>query len=246
MSVLLGSTFVVMSACAANNLTDRSIDNRMSRTSKRALVTGLLPARRVLILSLVLGVAGFVILAWGVNWLTFWLGVVGYLDYVWWYAWGKRHTPHSTLIGTISGAIPIMAGYTGAVGRLDSTALLLGLAMVFWQMVHFYAIGIFRRNDYAAANLPILPVARGVKSTQAQMLVYGFLFLGAILALATFGSLGVVFGLMVGGLGLYWVWQAVKGFSSVKPEAWARSLFSFSLIVLLVFAAGVSLAPKLP
>lgn len=246
LATLAGTTLVVMSACAANNCTDRGIDARMPRTKKRATATGVLPVRNVAIVSVLFGVIGFVVLALWVNWLTVLLGLIGYIDYVVLYAWSKRTTPHSTLIGTVSGAVPLVAGYAAVTGRLDTTALLLGLIMVFWQMVHFYAIGIFRRKDYAAADIPVWPVRYGVRSAQRWMLAYTALYLLAVLALAALGSGGMVFGAVVVGLGMYWFFLGMKGFRALQPEKWARGMFGFSLITLLVLSAAVAAAPLLP
>jgi protoheme IX farnesyltransferase len=244
--VLLGTTLIVMSACAANNCTDRNLDAHMSRTWERPTVTGVLPVGKLAFAAVILGLVGFAILAVHVNWLTVLIGAVGYVDYVVLYAWAKRTTIHSTLIGTISGAMPLVAGYTAVTGRFDATALLLGLVMVFWQMPHFYAIGIFRRDDYAAAGLPIWPVRKGVRSTQYWMLVYTALYLAAVVALTVVGATGVVFAAVVGLMGLYWLLRGVRGIRSLDPVKWARGMFGFSLVTLLVLSASLAAAPVLP
>jgi protoheme IX farnesyltransferase len=181
-----------------------------------------------------------------VNWQTLLVGAVGYVDYVVLYAWSKRTTVYSTLVGTISGAAPLVAGYVAVMGHFDLTALLLALIMVFWQMPHFYSIGIFRRDDYAAGGLPIWPVVKGVRSTQYWILVYTILYLLAVIALAIFGNGGVVFGLVIGMLGLYWLYRGLAGFRAQEPAKWARGMFGFSLITLLVLCAGLAFAPLLP
>jgi len=244
--VLLGTTLIVMSACAANNCTDRNLDARMPRTQERPTVTGVLSVRTLAYVAVILGLAGFAILAVHVNWLTVLVGAIGYVDYVVLYAWAKRTTVHSTLIGTISGAMPIVAGYTAVTGRFGTTALLLGLVMVFWQMPHFYAIGIFRREDYAAAKLPIWPVQKGVRSTQYWILVYTALYLAAVVALGVVGNAGVVFTVALGLLGVYWLVLGLKGFRTLKPVKWAHGMFGFSLVTLLVLSAGIAAAPILP
>lgn len=243
---LLGTTLIVMSACAANNVTDRSIDAVMPRTKKRATVTGEVSARRLTFISIVFGLIGFAILAVHVNWLTTLLGAIGYVDYVVLYGWSKRTTPWSTLIGTISGSVPIVAGYTAVTNRFDLTALLLGLLMVFWQMVHFYAIAIFRVKDYAAGKLPVWSVRYSVKSTQQWIIFYTLVYLIAVVHLSLLASAGWVFLIVIGGMGLYWLVLGLKGFRHESPEKWARGMFGFSLITLLVLAAGVAFAPLLP
>ncbi len=236
-ATLVGTTLVVVSACAVNNVTDRGIDAYMPRTQHRGTVTGVVSARALVALAAITGVLGFVMLLRYVNVLTSLLGLIAYIDYVVLYAWSKRTTPWSTLIGTISGAVPLVAGYTAVTGRFDLTALLLGLVMVFWQMVHFYAIAIFRKKDYAAAKLPVWAVRYGVRSTQRWMLVYTVLYLIVIVYLAIYASTGWVFGVVVSALGVYWLYRGVSGFKALQPGTWARGMFGFSLVNLLALSA---------
>ena len=251
---LLGTTLVVMSACAANNLTDRSIDARMPRTKKRATATGEIPRLHLLALSIVLGAVGFAVLVLRVNWPVVALGAIGYLDYVVLYAWTKRTTPQSTLVGTVSGAVPIMAGWTAYAGRFDLVALTLGLVMACWQMAHFYAIGIFRLEDYRVGGLPVWPVRYGVRNTQAWILAWVVLYLLALGLLIWIKpdywlrqpGMGTVFTVVVGSAGLYWLWLGVTGFRSQAPAKWARRMFGFSLVNLLILVAGIASSPLLP
>jgi len=246
LATLGGTTLVVMSACAANNATDRSIDKLMPRTRKRATATGEVLLRHVVALAVVFGLAGMAILLRYVNGLVALLGLIGYIDYVVLYAWSKRKTPHSTLIGTISGAIPLVAGYVAVTNGLNMTALLLGLAMTFWQMGHFYSIAIFRRKDYAAGKLPVWSVKYGVENTQKWLLFYVMLYTGTVLGLATRISSGWVLDITVGVLGLYWLYRGFAGFKVLESEKWARGMFGLSLIVLLVFSGAIALLPLLP
>jgi protoheme IX farnesyltransferase len=245
LATLIGTTLVVMSACAANNATDRSIDLLMPRTRKRATATGAVPVRHVIAIAIIFGLAGFALLTAQVNLLTALLGLVGYVDYVVLYAWSKRKTPHSTLIGTISGAIPLVAGYTAVAGRLDTAALLLGLVMTFWQMGHFYSIAIFRRKDYAAGNIPVWSVRYGVKNTQKWLLFYVALYLLTVLWLAASTPGGWLLGIGMGALALYWLYRGFAGFKMMQPEKWARGMFGLSLILLLAFSGAVALTPLL-
>jgi protoheme IX farnesyltransferase len=245
-ATLIGTTCVVMSACAVNNCTDCELDTHMPRTKKRATATGEVSLRTLAVMAAFLGFAGFITLAFWVNWPVVLLGIIGYIDYVIVYAWTKRTTPWSTLAGTVSGAVPLMAGYVAVIGRFDVTALLLGLVMVFWQMPHFYSIGIFRLKDYQAGGLPIWPVKYGVRSTQVWILVFTTLYLLAVVLLSTFGSTGLTFAVVISLMALYWLSLGLKGLSTQKPEKWARGMFGVSLINLLVLSAALAVCPLLP
>jgi len=243
---LLGTSLLIMSGCAANNLTDRGRDIQMPRTKMRGTVTGVVSGRGLFAIALIFGVVGAAILAMHVNMLTCLLGLAAYIDYVVLYAWSKRTTPWSTLIGTPAGSLPLAAGYTAVTNSFDKSALILCLIMVCWQMVHFYAIGIYRLKDYKAGHLPIWPARYGVKSTQQQMLIFTMLYLATVIFLTVFADAGSVFMIVIGGWALYWLYLGVKGLKNRHPEAWARSMFGFSLHTLLLLALGIALAPLLP
>jgi len=246
LAIVIGTTLVVLSACAANNCTDRGVDAKMPRTKKRALVTGFLPIRNVAFLAIVLGIAGFVVLITSVNWLTVLIGAIAYVDYVVLYAWSKRHTIYSTLIGTISGAAPLVAGYTAVTGRFDATAVLLGILMICWQMPHFYAIGIFRHEDYRAAGLPVWPVRRSLRNTQYWILLYTAGFTASCIGLAVMGAIGAIGAVTLSLLGMYWLAIGFKGFRMPDSKKWARSMFGLSLVIVLVVSVILPLATVLP
>jgi protoheme IX farnesyltransferase len=245
LAAMVGTSLLVMSGCLANNATDSQLDTRMPRTRKRASATGVVPARNLAGLAVLLGGIGLgVLLAW-VNWLTALLGLLAYLDYVVLYAWTKRTTPWSTLAGTPAGALPLVAGYTAVAGRFDAVAWALALVMVFWQMAHFYSIGVYRLKDYKAGGLPIWPARYGVKNTQRWILAYVLLYVLAVDWLDIAGNMGTIFFWSMIWLGLYWLWLGVTGVRSQAPEKWARRMFGFSLITLLLLAAGITLSPLL-
>lgn len=246
LATLLGTSLVIASACVFNNYIDRDIDKHMARTKKRALVTGLIPGPIALTYATVLGLLGFLILSIYTNWLTVALGFVGIFSYVVLYGIGKRRSVHGTLVGSISGAMPPVAGYTAVTNRFDSGALLLFLILVFWQMPHFYAIAMRRYNDYAAAKLPVLPVKKGMKTTKVQILFYILAFSVAAGLLTVLGYTGYVYLIVMAGLGLYWLWLGLKGFKASDNTAWAKKMFLFSLIVILGFSIMVSVGSRLP
>ncbi|HEX5394881.1 MAG TPA: protoheme IX farnesyltransferase, partial [Candidatus Saccharimonadales bacterium] len=140
-SLLIGVTFVIASACVMNNLLDRRLDKKMSRTRNRALPAGKVSPAAGLVFGLLLGAAGFWALSF-TNALTMAIIAVGYIGYVVAYGWSKRHTVYSTLIGTVPGGASLVAGYTAVTGSLDRAAAILFVIMLAWQMVHFYAIAV--------------------------------------------------------------------------------------------------------
>lgn len=242
-----GTALIIASACVFNNYYDRDIDALMARTKKRALPSARIEDEYALIYGSVLGVVGITILAAGTNATTVILGLVGWFTYVIWYTRSKRRTVHSTLIGSIPGATAIAAGYTAVTGHFDAGALILFTVMVFWQMPHFYAIAMFRRDDYAAAKLPVLSVVRGMHASKVHIFVYTLLFAIAVAFLALYGYASFSFFVIMTGLSLYWLWLGWKGFRKGTDDVrWARKMFGTSLIMLLALSGLLSIDAWLP
>ncbi|HSH55271.1 MAG TPA: UbiA family prenyltransferase, partial [Candidatus Limnocylindrales bacterium] len=130
LALAVGMSLVIASGCVFNNYLDRDIDAKMQRTQKRALVSAEISTQNALIYGAVLGISGAAILALYTNLTTLLLGIVGFVSYVGLYTYLKRRTIHGTLIGTIPGATPLIAGYTAVNGQLGLDALLLFLIMV--------------------------------------------------------------------------------------------------------------------
>lgn len=243
-SLLAGMSLVIGGSCVYNNILDRSIDKNMERTRNRALVTGTIGLRSAAIYGTLLAIAGSFVLAYFTNYLTALLGIAGIFMYVIVYGYAKRTSVQGTVIGSISGAIPPVGGYTAATGRLDLGALLLFLILIWWQMPHFYAIGIFRRRDYAKAELPILPVARGIARTRIDIVVFTALFAVTAPLLALFGYTGRIYLVIVAVLSLLWLWAGIKGpriTSLERTEKWSRKMFGYSLLVLTGWCAAVAI-----
>jgi len=240
-ATLAGISLVIASACVFNNYVDRDIDRAMSRTKNRALAKGLIPAQQALIFASVIGILGFVLLLKYTNLLTAGIGLVGFVDYVVLYGISKRRSVHGTIIGSISGATPVVAGYTAATNRFDAGALILFLILVFWQMPHFFAIAMYRFDDYKAAKLPVLPVKRGTRATKIQILLYIFAFIIACAMLTVLGYTGYAYLIVMTIVGLGWLGVGLKGFTTVDDKRWARSMFHISLVVLLVFSFLISI-----
>jgi heme o synthase len=245
-AMLAGLSLVIASACVFNNYIDRDLDKKMSRTKNRALVSGSISRQNALIFASLLGVGGSIILGFLTNLLTLTVALAALFAYVVLYGIGKRKTVHGTLIGTISGAAPPVVGYAAAKGHLDGAALILYLILVCWQMPHFYAIAMYRLSDYKAAGLPVLPAVKGLRRTKLEILIYTFLFVLSVIALSVSGYTGLVFLIVMAGLGLYWLWRGLAGFNAKNDTRWARQMFGLSLIVLLSLSLMLAVGARLP
>ncbi|MEE4331744.1 MAG: heme o synthase [Wenzhouxiangella sp.] len=177
----LGIGLAAASAAAINHLLDARADRVMTRTRHRPLPTGQLSERQVLIFSLVLAATSMTILVVFINTLTAVLTFASLIGYAVVYtAWLKRATPQNIVIGGAAGAAPPILGWTAVTGEIHGFALILFLIIFVWTPPHFWALAIYRRDDYAAADVPMMPVTHGVEFTRWQILFYSI-----ILALVT-------------------------------------------------------------
>lgn len=238
---IVGISLIIGSGCVYNNYLDREIDRKMKRTKGRATALGLISFRGAMIYATSLGAVGFVLLLRFTNVTTAVIGLVGLIDYVILYGYTKRKGPYGTLVGSISGATPPLAGFTAVSGHLSAGGLLLFLILVFWQMPHFYAIAMYRIKDYAAANIPVLPVKRGLLVTKLHMFVYIVWFTIASALLFLDGYTNWVYLVIMLALGLWWLWSGLLGFrKGVDDSRWARGMFFRSLMILTVFCVVIS------
>jgi protoheme IX farnesyltransferase len=244
-ATLAGTALVIGAACVVNNYIDRSIDKVMTRTKKRALVIGTVSSRQALTYAAVLGVVGFLILGFYTTALVTLIGVVAVVDYVILYGLAKRRSVHGTLVGSIAGATPILAGYVAARGHLDLGAALVFLILVLWQMPHFYAISLYRFDDYKAAGIPVLPVVRGIQQTKIQIVIYIAVFAIVCDVLALSGYAGIAYFVVITITNLIWLRLAIQGFGEKDYKKWARRLFLFSLIIILVLSVMLSIGTRL-
>jgi protoheme IX farnesyltransferase len=246
LATVAGTCLVIASACVINNYLDRGIDKKMVRTKQRALVTGELSGTFAIIYGLLLGGLGFTLLALFTNKLVVLIGAVAYVDYIVLYGVSKRASMHGTLVGSIAGAAPPVAGYCAVTGHFNGGALIIFLIMVCWQMVHFYAIAIRRSADYKAAGIPVLPLVKGVHATKVQMISYTAAFVAAVTALTLFGYAGYIFLITIGGAGCIWLYKGLTSFQVKDNVKWAGGMFGYSLVVLLVFSAALATGSILP
>lgn len=243
--MLVGVSFVMASACVFNNYLDRDIDDLMARTKGRALVTGEIPPHNALAYGTALLFTGVGLLVTLTNPLTALVAVFGHVAYVFMYGLAKRKTVHGTVIGSISGAVPPVVGYVAVTNQLDVLAGLLFLALVFWQMPHFYAIAVFRLRDYQNAGIPVLPAVRGIVRTKIEISWYVVAFIVTVSLMTILGYTGYTFLVVMLALSTHWLYLTTH--RSMSDDAlWARRIFKFSLWILLAFCVLASLDAYLP
>jgi heme o synthase len=232
LATLVGISFVIASACVFNNYFDRNIDKVMKRTKHRALAEGVITVRNALIFGAILGAIGFFLLIFYTNLLTTVIAAIGFFFYVALYTPWKKRSVHGTIIGSVSGAVPPLVGYCAVSNRLDAGALILFFILVLWQMPHFYAIAIYRLEDYKAAKIPVLPTQKSLFATKFIMLLYVIAFALVACMLTFFGYTGKLYLLLVAILGIIWIGWGLKGFWTKDNKRWARKMFILSLITL--------------
>lgn len=238
---LLGIWLAAASAAAINHLIDQRIDKVMARTANRPLATGTLRPVQVLVFALTLGAVSIAILVLLVNVLTAALTFASLIGYAIIYTgFLKRATPQNIVIGGIAGAAPPLLGWaavTNMQGQWDwAHALLLVLIIFVWTPPHFWALAIFRREDYARALVPMLPVTHGVAYTRWQILIYTVLLVLITLLPTAIGMSGLFY---LGGavvLGLVFLWYAWR-LLDPPDEFFAMRMFNYSVVYLMALFA---------
>ncbi|HEK9103225.1 heme o synthase [Bacillus pfraonensis] len=224
---MIGSILIIGAAGAFNNLYDRDIDSIMDRTKNRPTVTGEISFKAVLWLGIFMTISGLAFLAL-TTYLAALLGFLGLFLYVVPYTmWSKRRTIYNTEIGSISGAMPPLIGWAAMYPDITHPAIIgLFIIMIIWQMPHFYAIAIRKHDEYKAANVPMLPVVKGIKRTYIQTNVYLIIL---IIISFLLGSLSIGLMLVSLLLSILWLALSIYGYKKMDSEKWAKSLFIFSL-----------------
>ena len=244
-ATLIGVAFIIASACVSNNYLDRGIDARMKRTKKRATVSGKISGRNVIVFAVILGAIGFTVISF-TNVLTVVLGIIAYVMYVAVYGYFKRTSVHGTLVGSVSGALPPVAGYTAVTGHIDGAAIILFAILTAWQMPHFYAISMFRRDDYKAAGIPVLSVVKGMKAAKRQILAYIVVLFLVAPFMTILGYTGITYLVIVTIVNGGWLIQALRYYRVLDDLGWARRMFFYSLGVLLVNCFAIATGAILP
>ena len=233
----LGIWLAAASAAAINHLIDQRIDAVMARTQHRPLPSGELMGWQVLAFALALGAASMLVLVLLVNVLTALLTFASLIGYAVVYtAYLKRATPQNIVIGGAAGAAPPVLGWAAATGEVHPYALLLFLIIFIWTPPHFWALAIFRRDDYARAGVPMLPVTHGVEYTRVQVLLYTLLLIAATLLPWVTGMSGSFYlggALVLNAVFLYYALRLLKP----PSERFAMEVFNYSVIYLMALFA---------
>src|SRR6185312_2240451 len=243
-AVLIGGTLSAGGAHAVNCWFDRDIDAQMSRTRRRPIPDGRIPAWHALAIGIALNAIAFVVLWYGANLLAAALALLGALIYVFVYTvWLKRSTPQNIVIGGAAGAVPPLVGWAAVTGSLDVTALALFAVIFFWTPPHFWALAQVIKSDYATARIPMLPVVSGERSAKRQSVVYAALAAAASVVPFFTGSAGAVYaaGSIVLGLGLVGI-----AILDLSGRRWTRPLFTYSLVYMALLFALFAVSPFLP
>lgn len=239
LSATLGIAFVAGAAAAFNCMIESRIDAHMSRTRGRPLPRGELGNGETLVFAGVLGACGLVILHQFVNPLTMWLTLATFVGYAVIYTVVlKPRTPQNIVIGGASGAMPPVLGWAAVTGEVSADALLLFLIIFAWTPPHFWALALYRTEDYARAGLPMLPVTHGEQYTRLSVLLYTcILFAVTLLPFATrmSGWLYLFAAVALGGAFLHHAWRLYVAYS----DRLARKTFRFSILYLFLLFAGL-------
>ncbi|MBL8685519.1 MAG: protoheme IX farnesyltransferase [Myxococcales bacterium] len=230
---LLATSLVVGSANAFNCYLERDLDQHMARTRTRPLPSGRLDPSVALWVGFILGLIALPALVYFANPLTAGLGLLGLLSYVLAYTPLKQRSALALWVGAVPGAIPPLMGWTAVRGKIELAGLVLAAVLFCWQIPHFIAIAIARREDYTRAGHKILPVVATDRATKLHALVWTLLLVIATLALAPLGVVGNLFDVTAMVLGAFFLSRVILGF--VRPEGdlgWARKVFVGSLLYL--------------
>ena len=243
---LVCGTLAAGSANAINQYLDRDIDLLMTRTRRRPLPAHAVAPENAVIFGIVLGVVSIVLMAWYVNLVAAFLTLLAIGFYVFVYTMMlKRTTPQNIVIGGAAGALPPVIGWAAVTGRVEIPALLLFAMVFYWTPPHFWALSLRIRKDYEAANVPMLPVVRGVPETARQIGLYTILLVAISLVFYAVAHMGVLYLVAAVGLGAVFLYRAfVLWRQATSPEgslAQAIRLYKYSISYLTLLFAAVAI-----
>jgi heme o synthase len=248
---LLGGALAAGSANTLNCYIDRDIDAVMKRTSRRPLVAkgraATIKPGEALASGILLGAASTLLLGLLANWLAAVLADSAILFYVFVYTLGlKRRTASNIVIGGAAGCFPVLVGWAAVTGRVSLAAIVLFAVIFFWTPPHFWALAMKFKDDYAAANVPMLPVVAAPAAVARKILFYSYVMVGATLALAPYA--GWLYGASAVGLGVWFLAEAhrLRGRIAAGSAPAPMRLFHLSIAYLTLLFAAIAVTSLLP
>jgi protoheme IX farnesyltransferase len=237
---LAGTASVVAAANALNMVWERETDALMRRTRTRPLPSGRLSVEVALVFSAIAAISGFAVLLLWVGELPALLTAIALGSYVLAYTPLKRVTPLALFVGAVPGAIPPLVGWASVTGSLDTLGFMHFAILFVWQLPHFLAIAIFRRDEYDRAGHRVLPVVHGIARTKIEMALYALVLVAVSLLPVGLGLAGLGYAAIALPAGLGFLWLATAGFSAEDDARWARRVFFASMPYLVVVLGALS------
>ncbi len=231
---LIGGTLAAGGANAINMVVDRDIDAIMKRTQGRPLVRGVMTPRAALIFALAIELLAFAVLAIFVNQLSAWLAMAATAFYVFVYTlWLKRRSKQNIVIGGAAGAVPVLIGWSAVQNNVTWTPVLLFAVIFIWTPPHFWALAVRYRDDYEAANVPMMPVVASLRRTTLEILVYSVIMWGTTILIGPVAHLGWIYAVSATVLGGLFTLMAFRLFQHAREDkadvAEAMKLFHYSI-----------------
>lgn len=240
---LIGGTLSAGGANAVNMWVDRDIDAIMKRTQKRPLVTGEISPTAALVFAISIEVLAFAILAVFVNLLSALFALGAALFYIFVYTlWLKRSSTQNIVIGGAAGAAPVLVGWAAVTNSVSWTPIIMFLIIFLWTPPHFWALAFRYKEDYASANVPMLPSVATAKRTAREIVIYTVILWACTLVLAPVAHLGIIYTLSAVVLGAGFFGYAVVLYRNCSPKV-AMRVFSYSItyLTLLFLAMGIDI-----
>ena len=238
---IFGIGLIAASSAAINQILDLEIDGKMKRTDKRPLVSGKIPVINAITFAAILFIIGSFLLLSFNNFLSWALTVATWVYYAFLYTRILKFAgPQNIVIGGLAGAMPPVLGWVALTGSISPLPLLLVAIIFVWTPPHFWALAIDRIDDYENANVPMMPVVKGIEYTKIQILLYSFLLLACSLLPFAIGSLGIFYFVSASSLGLIFIFLAARLMQD-KNNRGAIPFFLYSIIYLTILFVSMIL-----
>jgi len=241
LAALVGTVMVVASANAFNCYIERESDKHMARTKSRPLPAGRLAPKAALWFGIILAIISLPILTLMVNPITGFLAFSALVMYVWIYTPMKQFSPQALMVGAVPGAMPPLMGWTAVTGRVELPGLVLFGILFVWQLPHFVAITVYRRQEYDRAGIKTLLGMHGPSMAKAYIIFWTVVLLPISLLLGPLNFAGPIYLGLATLLGVIFIVWALRGLRAENMGRWARNFFLYSLVYLTVLMMGIAI-----